>query len=69
MCYQVIERYSECRCLYYRHAVDQCSSYNKPNHQPQRRIVFVGHSCSAHSDVEEAYAFIVEYSRRCMEMT
>ncbi|KAI1736294.1 hypothetical protein F4680DRAFT_461201 [Xylaria scruposa] len=33
MCYQVVEVYPACRCLYYQHAVDRCASYGRPGHE------------------------------------
>ncbi|KAK3325225.1 hypothetical protein B0H66DRAFT_599401 [Apodospora peruviana] len=34
MCYQVVELYAACRCLYYQHAVDRCTSLRLPLYQP-----------------------------------
>lgn len=49
MCYQLIELYAACRCLYYQHAVDRCPAYNQPGHSIQRRTILVGYACSDHS--------------------
>lgn len=49
MCYQVIERYSVCKCLYYRHSVDPCPGYNQRGHGVQEKTVLVGYACSSHS--------------------
>ena len=49
MCIQIIERYSVCKCLYYRHAVDPCSAYKQRHHLVQERTVLVGYACSSHS--------------------
>lgn len=49
MCIQVVERYSVCRCLYYRHAIDPCSSRSQRGHKVEERTVLVGYTCSAHS--------------------
>lgn len=48
MCYQLVEVYSSCLCVYYQHAVDRCSRY--PDHDITRRTVFVGHACPNHSN-------------------
>ncbi|KAH8891655.1 hypothetical protein GQ53DRAFT_648676 [Thozetella sp. PMI_491] len=47
MCYQVMELYSACRCLYYQHAIDRCDSYGR--HPIQRRTILVGYACIDHS--------------------
>jgi len=49
MCYQVVERYSVCRCLYYKHAIDPCSAYGQRGHTIQEKTVLVGYACSLHS--------------------
>ncbi|KAK0612169.1 hypothetical protein B0T14DRAFT_440314 [Immersiella caudata] len=48
MCYQVVELYTACRCLYYQHAIDRCATYGRPGHGIQRRTILVGYSCSEH---------------------
>ncbi|EEH36441.2 hypothetical protein PAAG_06859 [Paracoccidioides lutzii Pb01] len=48
MCYRIIERYSVCRCLYYRHAVDPCQSYGQRDHVVQEKTILVGYACAAH---------------------
>jgi len=50
MCYQVIERYSRCRCLYYKHAIDPCAAHGERGHTTQEKTVLVGYACSLHSD-------------------
>ncbi|KAL8785702.1 MAG: hypothetical protein Q9195_008525 [Heterodermia aff. obscurata] len=49
MCIQVVERYTACRCVYYRHALDPCPSYKRRGHRTVVREVSVGHKCSEHS--------------------
>ncbi|KAH7009811.1 hypothetical protein EDB80DRAFT_572198 [Ilyonectria destructans] len=49
MCYQFIELYSACRCLYYQSAIDRCSAYGQPGHKVQQRTILVGYACSSHS--------------------
>ncbi|PMD66174.1 uncharacterized protein K444DRAFT_514103, partial [Hyaloscypha bicolor E] len=39
MCYLVVERYSVCRCLYYKHNVDMCAAYGQQGHPIQERTV------------------------------
>ncbi|KAH6713884.1 hypothetical protein BKA61DRAFT_606729 [Leptodontidium sp. MPI-SDFR-AT-0119] len=53
MCYLVVERYSVCRCLYYRHSVDKCAAYGKAGHGIQERTVLVGYSCERHSEYNQ----------------
>ncbi|KAF1959670.1 hypothetical protein CC80DRAFT_352074, partial [Byssothecium circinans] len=49
MCYQVVERYSLCRCLYYKHSLNPCSAHGQQGHTVQEKAVLVGYSCSSHS--------------------
>ncbi|KAK0387262.1 hypothetical protein NLU13_5575 [Sarocladium strictum] len=49
MCYQLVELYAACRCLYYQHAVDQCPSFGSPGHGVVQRTIFVGYACTRHS--------------------
>ncbi|ORX96350.1 hypothetical protein BCR34DRAFT_497848 [Clohesyomyces aquaticus] len=57
MCYQVVERYSVCRCLYYKHAIDPCGAHGQRGHIVQEKTVLVGYACSSHSShrAEAAY--------------
>ncbi|PWY78122.1 hypothetical protein BO94DRAFT_472565 [Aspergillus sclerotioniger CBS 115572] len=49
MCYQLVERFSACRCLYFQHAVDPCEAYGQRGHVVQEKIVLVGYTCTRHS--------------------
>ncbi|EME82616.1 uncharacterized protein MYCFIDRAFT_136993 [Pseudocercospora fijiensis CIRAD86] len=49
MCLQVVERYSVCRCLYYKHAVDPCAARAQRGHCVQEKTVLVGYACEQHS--------------------
>ena len=49
MCIQITERYSVCRCLYYRHAVDPCAARAQRGHIVMERTILVGYACSSHS--------------------
>ena len=49
MCYQVVERYSVCNCLYYRHSIDPCRAYGQQGHRVQEKVVLVGYACTDHS--------------------
>lgn len=53
MCYLVVEKYSVCRCLYYKHSIDVCAAYGKEGHPVQERTVLVGYSCSSHSNHQQ----------------
>jgi len=48
MCIQVVERYSVCRCLYYRHSIDPCPARATRGHCIQEKTVYVGYACSQH---------------------
>lgn len=50
MCYQVVERYSVCRCLYHKHAVDPCAVHGQRGHTVQEKTVLVGYACGMHSN-------------------
>ena len=49
MCYQIVERYSVCRCLYYRHSIDPCQRYGQRGHSTTEKTVLVGYACPDHS--------------------
>ncbi|KAJ5121093.1 uncharacterized protein N7515_009054 [Penicillium bovifimosum] len=49
MCYRVIERYSVCKCLYFEHSVDPCSSYGQHGHEVEEKLVLVGYACDRHT--------------------
>jgi len=57
MCYQVVELYSACRCLYFQHAVDRCAAYGRPGHGIQRKTILVGYACSEHSQRGSNYGY------------
>lgn len=49
MCYQVVELYAQCKCLYYQHCVDRCPRYGTEGHEITRRTIRVGYSCTRHT--------------------
>lgn len=49
MCYQVVERFSACGCLYFKHAVDPCVAFGQRGHTVQEKTVLVGYTCNSHS--------------------
>ncbi|KAK1975455.1 hypothetical protein LZ30DRAFT_563087, partial [Colletotrichum cereale] len=49
MCYELVELYSACRCLYYQHAIDRCAAHGRVGHSIESRIILVGYVCDAHS--------------------
>lgn len=49
MCYQLVEIFSACKCLYYQHAVDYCASYGRRGHVITERTILVGYACQMHS--------------------
>ncbi|KAH0536674.1 hypothetical protein FGG08_006469 [Glutinoglossum americanum] len=49
MCFQVVERYELCRCLYYLHSIDPCEDYGKSGHVIERKTLLVGYTCRNHS--------------------
>ncbi|KAK4178316.1 hypothetical protein QBC36DRAFT_182944 [Triangularia setosa] len=55
MCYQLIERYSSCRCLYYQHAIDRCAAYGRVGHTIQQRTILVGYACADHTAHSSGY--------------
>jgi hypothetical protein len=57
MCYQVVERYSVCRCLYYKHAIDPCPAHGQRGHTVQEKTVLVGYACSSHGSHRPQYVY------------
>ena len=49
MCIQLLELYSVCRCLYYKHTVDKCPRYGKRGHDIRKKDILVGYTCPEHS--------------------
>jgi hypothetical protein len=62
MCYQLVELYAACRCLYYQHAVDRCPSYGSSGHYVEQRTIYVGYACHVHSSRSGQYASEYTYS-------
>lgn len=54
MCYQIVERYSVCKCLYHRHAVDPCNNFGRPGHGVTEKTVLVGFTCPDHGKKKPA---------------
>lgn len=48
MCYQLVEVYSACECLYYQHPLDRCRLCGISNHEIERKVVRVGYACARH---------------------
>lgn len=53
MCYLIVERYSVCRCLYYKHNIDVCPDYGRLGHLVQERTLLVGYACEKHSHYQK----------------
>jgi hypothetical protein len=53
MCYLVVERYSVCRCLYYKHNIDMCPAYGQQGHSVVERTLLVGYACEKHSNYQQ----------------
>lgn len=49
MCIQVVERYSVCGCVYFRHSIDPCPNRSQRGHFVQEKVVHVGYTCPNHS--------------------
>ncbi|KAI1350688.1 hypothetical protein F5Y01DRAFT_315543 [Xylaria sp. FL0043] len=64
MCFQVVEVYAVCRCLYYQHAVDRCAAYGRPGHEVSRKTIPVGYACSVHSQSSSYGAYAA--SMKCL---
>ena len=62
MCYVVVERYSVCRCIYYKHSVDMCAAYGTPDHEIVEREVLVGYACDYHAAAQQQQQ--AEYNSR-----
>ncbi|KFY16390.1 hypothetical protein V492_01375 [Pseudogymnoascus sp. VKM F-4246] len=55
MCYRIEERYSVCRCIYYRHPIDFCRASGTEGHLVQTKTVLIGYLCGTHSDQEDSF--------------
>ncbi|KAI1111745.1 hypothetical protein F5Y14DRAFT_302516 [Nemania sp. NC0429] len=64
MCYQVVELYAACRCIYYQHAVDKCGAYGRPGHAISKRTIPVGYTCSLHAPGNKGGTAISPYTSR-----
>jgi hypothetical protein len=63
--YQMVERYSVCRCIYYKHAPDIIAGHEGTKGYIEEKTVLVGYTCSTHdpssyvqlatADTEEGY--------------
>ncbi|KAH6623433.1 hypothetical protein F5144DRAFT_550976 [Chaetomium tenue] len=62
MCFQLIELYNLCGCLYYQHAVDRCAAYGRRNHEISRRTIRVGYMCKDHGDSAAAHGAPVGFA-------
>lgn len=56
MCYRVVERYAACKCLYFEHSIDPCSSFGQRGHAVLEKTVLVGYACSRHTRCATASA-------------
>ena len=56
MCYQIIEKFAVCGCLYCKHAVDPCARYGLRDHTVQERVILVGYTCPRHS-LQQSYHY------------
>lgn len=52
MCYQVVERYVPCGCIYHVHFVDPCARAYQRCHAVTKRETFVDYPCPRHPDTE-----------------
>jgi hypothetical protein len=62
MCYQVVERFSSCRCLYYKHAIDPCAAHGQEAHVIEEKTVLVGYACPSHWECEVSGPVQVPYA-------
>ncbi|KAL5350077.1 hypothetical protein ACLOAV_005114 [Pseudogymnoascus australis] len=56
MCYRLVERYSVCRCIYYKHNIDMCAAANQQGHAIQEKTILVGYLCGSHSDQDSYHS-------------
>jgi hypothetical protein len=59
MCFQLVESYSDCGCIFYRHRVDRCSAYGKPRHIVEQKEITVASVCSIHNPTRRRYGIPV----------
>ncbi|KAL1903975.1 hypothetical protein Sste5344_010309 [Sporothrix stenoceras] len=54
MCIQITEYYAICKCHYYTHAVDPCSSIGHKDHKVTKKTTYVGGSLRKELDTRTA---------------
>ena len=54
MCKQTYERYAECGCPYYKHAIDPCSECGRKGHTVSVRLIDVGYKCREHDRSQDS---------------
>jgi len=52
MCYQIVERYALCGCIYHVHPIDPCGRASQRGHAVTIRESFIDYGCSRHPDTE-----------------
>jgi hypothetical protein len=45
MCFQIVERYSVCRCVFQEYGIDECPLYQHKGHVPQVQVILIGVLC------------------------
>lgn len=55
MCYQSVDLYAPCHCLYYRHPVARCRLYGRPGHVIRQRTTIIEYACSYHGPASGEY--------------
>lgn len=55
MCYRVTERYSVCRCIYYKHQISFCGASGTEGHLVQTKDILVGYLCGTHSNQQDSF--------------
>ncbi|KAH7378536.1 hypothetical protein BKA64DRAFT_631945 [Cadophora sp. MPI-SDFR-AT-0126] len=45
MCFQIVEQYSVCRCVFQEYGIDECPLYQHKGHTPQVRVILIGVLC------------------------
>ena len=61
MCIQVVERFSVCGCLYFKHAIDPCEFIGQVGHLVKEKHIPVGYACPQHSGRPQGYDYPSRY--------
>ena len=48
MCYQIVEKFAACQCIYHVHSIDPCQNHGRKGHSATVKTILVGLACPKH---------------------